>query len=372
MNATRWRGLILLAGVMLLTTPVLATPPQARMAVLRRGINITAWFRFPASATPAALRTYLPTGAMTALHAAGFTFVRLPVDPQFVLADPQRVVLLTEAISRLQQAGLGVVVDAHPANWHLETSGADRAALFRFWRVVAPALRPLNPQLTFPELLNEPVFPQATAQWQALQTMLLAAVRAALPLDTIVLSGTMWSSVAGLVALDPVADTNVIYTVHFYEPPELTSLAAYRPGLDRTRLAQLPFPVPADCARLATATDPDTAGLIRFYCAQHWDAAHIAAAIAPAADWARRNHTAVLLGEFGASAALAPSVRANWIRAVRTACEADGIGWALWGYDDVMGFALPRPAGGHPRLDGSLLRALGLPPGPQQPSAQSP
>ena len=28
---------------------------------------------------------------------------------------------------------------------------------------------------------------------------------------------------------------------------------------------------------------------------------------------------------------------------MRRACEAAGIGWALWGYDDVMGFGLSRP-----------------------------
>ena len=82
--------------------------------------------------------------------------------------------LLIEAITRLQRAGLGVVVDAHPAAWHLETSAADRAALLGFWRVLAPALRGLDPRLTFPELLNEPVFPGAPEAWQALQEQLLA------------------------------------------------------------------------------------------------------------------------------------------------------------------------------------------------------
>ena len=74
----------------------------------------------------------------------------------------------------------------------------------------------------------------------------------------------------------------------------------------------------------------------------------------------RRNHAPVLLGEFGASAALAPPARTAWLRAVREACEANAIGWALWGYDDVMGFAVPRPPGVRPAMEPAVLRALGM------------
>jgi hypothetical protein len=39
------------------------------------------------------------------------------------------------------------------------------------------------------------------------------------------------------LALTPVSDPNVIYSIHFYVPTELTALAAYRAGLDRAALA---------------------------------------------------------------------------------------------------------------------------------------
>ena len=66
------------------------------------------------------------------------------------------------------------------------------------------------------------------------------------------------------------------------------------------------------------------------------------------------------MGEFGASARLNTPARLAWIAAVREACERAGIGWALWGYDDVMGFDLPRPPPFRPALDPALLTALGL------------
>jgi endoglucanase len=356
----RGRGILLLL-LLLFTFTARAEPPPERLQALQRGISITGWFRFPASADPAALRSDLSDPAIADLRRAGFSFVRLPVQPEFLRNAPERLKLLTESIRRLQRAGLAVLIDAHPATWHLETSESDRADLVAFWRTLAPALRPLDPRLTFPELLNEPVFPGAPERWQSLQDALLPAVRAVLPQHTVVLTGNDWGSIAGLAALRPVADGNVIYSFHFYEPAELTALAAYRAGLDRAALAGLPFPAdPAACAALAARTDTETAGLIRYYCALHWDPARVAERIAAAADWGRRNHAAVLLGEFGASAALAPLARTTWLRAVREACEANGIGWALWGYDDVMGFAVARPPGQHPALDPGVLRALGL------------
>ena len=150
------------------------------------------------------------------------------------------------------------------------------------------------------------------------------------------------------------------------DPPDAeTSLAAYRPGLDRKALALLPFPEtdPVRCQAAAGATtDPATGGMIHFYCETIWDEDKVRARILEAANWARRHEVALLVGEFGASAALNPESRLSWLRLVRETCAANGIGWALWGYDDVMGFNVPRPPGNRPRLDRSVLKALGLPP----------
>ena len=125
-------------------------------ATLTRGINITGWFRFPASRDPAALAAYLSDQALADLRAAGFDFVRLAIDP--AVADTQRPVLIA-AIRRIQRQGLTVVVSPHPHDWHLETDPADRDRLRAFWQTLAPALRTLDPARTVPEVLNEPVFP---------------------------------------------------------------------------------------------------------------------------------------------------------------------------------------------------------------------
>jgi hypothetical protein len=100
--------------------------------------------------------------------------------------------------------------------------------------------------------------------------------------------------------------------------------------------------------------------LIRFYCATGWDEDRVRLRIQNAGAWARRHGLALLAGEFGASARLNSAARLAWLRLVRSTCASNGIGWALWGYDDVMGFDVRRPPGNKPELDRSVLKALGL------------
>lgn len=232
--------------------------------MLARGINLTNWFRFPASADPARLRAYLPDSAMSDLKQAGFSFVRLAVQPEIV-ATPAGLAALVAAIGRLQRAGLAVVVAPHPVGWHLETSPTDRAALIGFWHRMAPALARSDPRLTFPEILNEPVFAADLDGWARLQSLALTEIRKSLPSHVVILTGNDWGGIDGLLGVSGDAPANTLYSIHFYDPPELTALAAYRPELDRAALARLPFPLaePGCAAAAASTRDPATRDLIR-------------------------------------------------------------------------------------------------------------
>jgi endoglucanase len=346
MKRRRWWGLLLMLAWCASATAETA-PVQ-----LHRGINITGWFRFPVSRDPAALAAYLSDQALEQLRLAGFDFVRLAVDPD--LLDPKTLI---PALKRIQQHRLAVVISPHPHDWHLE---ATPDQLRQFWRTLAPALRPLDPARTVPEVVNEPVFPADPDAWVRLQHQVLTDIRVALPRSLVVLTGADWGSVAGLAAMAPEADPHVVYSFHFYDPVELTSLAAYRSDVDHPALAALPFPAGEDCD--APTSDPPTRDLVRYYCASRWDEAHLAASIDRAAEWAGRHGVRLLAGEFGASAQLNRPARLAWLRTVRQIFEARNIAWALWGYDDSMGLAVSRPPAQRPVLDAGVMAALGMMP----------
>ncbi|MFL5286797.1 MAG: glycoside hydrolase family 5 protein [Rhodopila sp.] len=340
----------LLAGL-----PALADNPPR----LSRGINITGWFRFPPNRDPAVLAGYLSDQALADLRSAGFDFARLAIDPDLVAA-PAAMAVLIRSIARIERTGLSVIVSPHPVTWHLETE-PDR--LRQFWRRLAPLLRRLDPARTLPEVANEPVFADDPPAWAHLQHRILADVHAALPQATVVLTGADWGSIRGLLALTPEHDAHVLYSFHFYDPPELTALAAYRSGLDTTALARLPFPAPepAACNTTVDATpDAPTRDMIRYYCALAWDEAALRKRIGEATAWAQAHHVQLLAGEFGASSALNAPARLAWFHVAQVAFDKAQIPWALWGYDDVMGHDIARPPSSRPVLNPDVLRALGM------------
>jgi endoglucanase len=340
-------------------------PPEQRV-VLRRGLNITNWFRFPASAEPTRLRGYLPDAAMAEIRAAGFTFVRLCIQPQVLLRpdgslDPARLAVLLEAVERLQRTGLGVIVDAHPESWYPEDHPEHRQALFDFWRGMAPALRRFDPSRTFIEVLNEPIF-RNHAIWAALQLEVLAAIRTVLPLHTVILTGADWGSLEGLQQLRPVRDTRVIYSVHDYTPGILAGLGSFEQGIDADALARLPFPVTnaAACrAAVAGSSHVHTREVGEYYCGEGWNAARLRERLSTAAAWGRKHGAPVMILEFGAHARLNQPARLAYFRAFGDAAEREGLGWALWGYGDIMGFPA-RPGPLPAQLDPAVLRALGV------------
>ena len=74
-----------------------------------------------------------------------------------------------------------------------------------------------------------------------------------------------------------------------------------------------------------------------------WNAHHIRLLIDEAAAWGHDNHVPLTCNEFGAyPRAPDPVSRTNWLHDVRTALEADGIGWAMWDYRGGFGVVTKR------------------------------
>lgn len=331
-----------------------AAPP-----VLRAGLNVTHWFRFPPRPDPKYLCCYLTPATLRTLRTAGFRFLRLPVQPA-LMRQPGGAAALQTAIHTIVGAGLAVIVVPAPMAWDGADPAADTAKLIAFWRIVAPRLEGFDPAAVFCEAMNEPVLNREAA-WPRIQRRILKTIRRRLPRSTVILTGADWGSIDGLLKLAPVADPNVLYSIHVYDPAVLTSLAAFDPALDKRVLARLQFPVTSVGACDAIAgTDPQTAAVVRYYCASRWTAATLAASIARAGTWAQHNHASILVGEFGASSALNHRARLAWLAAARSAFAANGFGWALWGYDDPMGLDVSPLTPNPPTLDTGLLIALGV------------
>ena len=381
----------------LLILAALATPAGAEGLQLTRGLNLDIWVEGrsvgdmltePGFLTPFPdWRRHMPPGRIESLTADGFDFVRFALDPAPMLAlgrGERRAAMvrdIRDGVDLLQRAGLAVVVDLHimprPGEpWDTETLLADPAAFNAYLDLVAEVgagLHGLPPDRTAFEPMNEPVVDcqliwdhsDAPGVWPGMLARMHDAAREGAPDLPLVLSGSCWGGVQGLLRLDPavVQDDNVIWSFHSYDPFTFTHQYASWTRSPLMFLQGVPYPPSAltddvaarrateAAARAAVSTSDlaedvtvDTfAAMLADYRALPDSTA--TDGIAQAVAWADAHgipHQRLLLGEFGAMGyeangrAWGEPARHAFLADVSGAAQAAGVGWAVWEWTGQM------------------------------------
>jgi len=357
--------------------------PAARIALLSRGINISEWFA--AWSEQRLLGTWHTADDAALIRRLGFTFVRLPASPQWLFnpADPAHppaaIRYYEHAVRLFLDAGLAVIVDpihGTSSNDAFEDSLARdpgfRRGVDAGWEALARGFAAISADRVFFEVMNEPHIstrePIDASWWAPVQGELAAAIRRGAPQNTIIATGEKWGGIDGLVALAPLADRNVVYSFHWYEPFTFTHQGADWAGEIPKLLARIPYPSsPVAVAPAVSAlADPRAKKEVTVYGGERWDRGRIEAGLRRAVDWGRRYGVPVFCGEFGVYRKVSPEAdRARWIADVRSTFENLGIGWSMWDYDGGFGlirYSSPRARAGR-ILDALAVNALGLTPG---------
>ncbi len=332
---------------------------------LARGLNITNWFRFPRNGSGAPGPAYMPSATLRRLHQAGVSFLRITVTPEVMRAregraHPEMLQLLQQAIAQVLDAGLAVLVAPYLRNRPIARDQAERDAFLRFTLHLAGALARFPPARAVAEVLNEPTFADAAA-WAALQTEAVALLREALPRHAILATGADWGSIGGLVKLAPLADANLLYSFHFYEPVLFTGQGMDFMGEPMRGINGLRYPTadPAQCRETARTISDRARDAVRWLCTEGFDRARLEARIATAAEWGSRAGAPLVCGEFGASPAAPRESRLAWLRDLVATLEGRRIGWALWGWDDAFGLRIGTTPAGGPVTDPEVASVLG-------------
>ena len=346
---------------------------DTRFARLARGTNAANWFWLP-SKEP---QPYKPQD-FAIMKSLGLTFVRLPIDFATIydakspsLLNTKALAKIDAAIAQIQSYGLAVVVDLHSTPGFLDDndySGALENPAFRqvfinFWQSFAAHLgRTTNPELTFLQPMNEPVFQSNPDAWAPIQTQLLQTIRASAPNHTLVAVSALWQNIDTLITLQPLADRNVVYDFHFYEPFVFTHQGAEWIDGYVQDLKQVPYPsTPQNIQPLLQqfSGNPTAIADLTNYGAQQWNRNKVRQSIARAAKWASDNGVRLMSSEFGVYGKTAPAGdRVQWMADVRSAFEEFKIGWASWGYKGDFGYVDWKK--NVPTLDAAMLQALGL------------
>jgi hypothetical protein len=327
---------------------------------LHRGINLSSWFAN-------APRQPLTAKDFKEIKALGFDFVRLPINPEFIgfnldtneRKDQNLDLRKVEAtVKGLIDAGLVVILDVHPENEFkmlLELGGGAEEQFVGLWQNLSRTFRRYpNSHLAY-ELLNEPQYYKKTKRYNEFIAKVVAAVRTTEPDRTLVLNtpGVMsLKPVDALKATALIADPNIIYDVHYYQP-YIVSHQGMASGFETEQIRffnHVPYPsglVDFNAVRSALApgaTERKAMREVETYVNERWNIDRITEDLAPVAQWAKANNVRVTVLEFGVLRDHIDSAsRYRWIEDVRKAMENLGIPWALWDYTD--GFGIMKLAG---------------------------
>lgn len=373
-----------------------ALPCQAAGFAMKRGVNLdqwTTWIGEEHWGDPAAIlpfpewRKSMGEADFRMLKDAGFDFLRMPVDPSVFLSDrtaalrDELYASVLESVRAINRAGLKVVVDMH-----LVPSGSngrvgmgevmgDPAQFDRYLDIVRTMARTLareDPAMVAFEPMNEPVVDcdeDGTSLWPQRLKRLFAAARASATKLTLVLSGGCYSSAGALAKIDPkdIADDNIIWTFHSYQPFLLTHQGATWAGDFIRYVTGLPYPLTA-VSRVeldgvlgavrdkikAEAPWSRRAGLLAYFDEQVAGidtpeklTAEMETPFKQVDEWARANGIAsqdITLGEFGMIRqeygnpyVMPGNYRAAYARDMIGLAEKHGFSWSIWGYGGAFG-----------------------------------
>ncbi|HVT11029.1 MAG TPA: cellulase family glycosylhydrolase [Fimbriimonadaceae bacterium] len=339
--------------------------PERLLSKLETGVNVTRWFCYLGSPLdPAHLKSYLNDQDFANFKRLSVGFVRLCISPEAIYDDgglnSTTLPYLDAALTRFEKAGIAVIWDLHDnGQLKLDQPGHDNSEFVRFWEATAKHYKgKQEDQLVF-EILNEPVFMKNPAVWYALQKETVAAIRKADPKRTIMATSTSWSNIDTFVKMEPLAESNLVYTFHCYDPFIFTHQGASWVGDFPKLLKHIPFPSSPEAvsAILDEEPEPLRASVVD-YGKQRFGADALKARIQAASDWGKVHHVPVVLGEFGAYPLVSPvESRGRWFEAMRRAVDDLKMPNAIWGYDDALGLGRTTE-GGSVKLDPVSLKSF--------------
>ena len=208
--------------------------PVSRLALLSRGVNADNIVNNSRQAT-------YDSAAIAQLTAMGFTYVRIPIDPSYILAgapvdyqtapaSPGRVASglarLDQHIAMFVNAGLAVTLVIQPQDKLIALPVDQSEDIIRRSVAVLAAryASQYTPDQLFFEELNEPHY--TAAEWNILQPQLLSTIRSNAPQHTVIIPPTGNDIDDNFKYLNLANDMNVIYTMHVYQPAQITSQGA--------------------------------------------------------------------------------------------------------------------------------------------------
>ncbi len=336
-----------------------------------RGVNLTGWFQ---ADNPKQIQfTKYTKKDLQNIKSLGADVIRLPIKlhsmtngaPSYT-PDPLFLKFLDSVVTWAEELDLHLILDNHTSDGSQKTDTNIAQILIPVWTKMAEHYKHRFTKLYY-EILNEPQG-ITDAKWNQIQQQVVSAIRAVDTVHTIIVGPASWNSYNNLSAMPVYADTNLIYTFHFYDPFIFTHQGASWTDPSLVPLSGVPFPYNSQkmptCPPALVGTWIQTA--LQYY---HLDGTvqKIQERLNVAKNFRNARNVPIYCGELGVFIPNSSDTdRVYWYEVVRTYLEQNNIAWTIWDYQG--GFGLFKKNSNEMfehDLNISLLEALGFTVPPQ-------
>lgn len=317
------------------TTPISRLTAFKRAKSLDNGISIS-WYEQTWNKDVLA-KTPLKKSDFKLLKQLGFKSLRLPVAFAHFESDhvpvEQLFTHIDNFVKQCSLYGFKVIIDYHNGNFNNTTYNTETPKLISLWTKLAKRYAHVSHDDLFFELYNEP--PHMDPQiWKDAAYNIVTAIRKIDKERTLIIGASNYNSIYELSRFVRLADENVVYTFHFYEPFLFTHQGAEWVG-DQEATIGVPFPYNAEKFPALNQKAKNTDGEKNYDKYKiDGNAQSVRDKLQIVKSWADKYYVPILCGEYGVYNKYADiNSRCRYIKTVRQALKALDIPGMMWDYN---------------------------------------
>ena len=317
------------------------TTPAARLLAFKRaksldnGISVS-WFEQTWN-TGILTANLLKSTDFELLKKLGFTSIRLPVAFEYFedkhITDEEIFPHIDNIVKLCGLYGFKLVICYHSGSFNDANYLTETPRIANLWLKLSKRYTHVSPDKLFFELYNEPphIDPQ---KWKDAVYNIVTAIRKINKQRTLIIGASNYNSLYELSRFVRLADENIIYTFHFYEPFLFTHQGAEWVGNQESTIG-VAFPYSAEKFPIINPKAKNTDGA-KNYNEYPIDGNEqsVRDKLQIVKNWGNKYDVPLLCGEYGVYNKYADlDSRCRYIKAVRQSLKALNIPGMLWDYN---------------------------------------